>query len=305
MPVVTKHKVAKNDKLAAICKQYGHKDWKLIWKDKQNAALVKLRKTPEGLQPGDVVVIPPTPKELKEQLEYVQKLQETLSAETLHVEYCDKFIKQFETMAALNTKYAAQVKKDYDLMIKEALKTKSAVKRRSQGVDVAADIALLFVAVGKLGQASKKAATSSGKQLDEINKAAQSDAMAFAFGPVQKVISDAGTKYLTDAKAGRSYGALLAGSVFESVSNLTKPSFWGKTVVKLHDGASWSDAVTADFEKDIDNAVAKLKNDQTSAIAMFNKNASDLKARVAEMRKMKAKSQAHIKNLERELKDML
>jgi len=304
MYVDKKHKIAKNEKLDAVIKKYGHKDWKIIWKDKANAPLVSKRKEPENLQPGDVVVIPPNAKQAQEIAEYIFKLNESLVAEREFVDWCNSFEQQFTRMAAENRKHAETAKAEYNDVIHKTKLAKSDAKRTADGVDIAADIALLFVAIGKLGQASSKAAKSSGAELQKINDAAAKDAMVFAASPVDKVIIGACTKFLSDAKAGRSYTALLAGDLANSFANLTKPSFWGKTVVKLHDGASWSDAVTADLTKDLDNAIAKLERQRDEAASAYLSSAKHLEKRAVEMKKASKDASGHIKKLERELADL-
>jgi hypothetical protein len=304
MYVDKKHKIAKNEKLDAVIKKYGHKDWKIIWKDKANAPLVSKRKEPENLQPGDVVVIPPNAKQAQEIAEYIFKLNESLVAERNFVDSCNKFEQQFTRMAAEKHKHAATATAEYNDMVHKTKLIRSDTKRTSDGVDIAADIALLFVAIGKLGQASSKAAKSSGAELQKINDAAAKDAMVFAASPVEKVIITACGKFLSDAKAGRSYTALLAGDLVTASANLTKPSFWGKTVVKLHDGASWSEAVTADLSKDLDKAIEKLERERDTAVRTYLGVAKHLEKRAAEMKKASKDASGHIKKLERELSDL-
>ncbi|MBL4918714.1 hypothetical protein [Szabonella alba] len=304
MYVDKKHKIGKNEKLDSVIKKYGHKDWKIIWKDKANASLVSKRKEPENLQPGDVVIIPPNAKQAQEIAEYIFKLNESLVAERAFVDSCNGFEQRFTRMAAQNRKYADELADEYGDMIHKIKLTNSSTKRTSDGVDVAADIALLFVAIGKLGQASSKAAKSSGAELKKINDDAAKDAMAFAASPVEKVIVSACGKFLSDAKAGRSYTALFVGDLVTASANLTKPSFWGKTIVKLHDGASWSEAVTADLSKDLDKAIEKLERDRDAAVRGFLTTAKSLEQRAVEMKKAAKNAGSHIKKLERELSDL-
>ncbi|MFN3973379.1 MAG: hypothetical protein ACK4L4_18835 [Gemmobacter sp.] len=304
MYVDKKHKIAKNEKLDAVIKKYGHKDWKIIWKDKANAALVSKRKEPENLQPGDIVVIPPNAKQAEEIAEYIFKLNQSLVAEKEFVDWCTGFVTQFSRMAEQNRKYADDAAAEYDEMIRQIKIVNSKTKKTGDGVDIAADIALLFVAVGKLGQASSKAAKSSGAELAKINDAAAKDAMVFAASPVEKVIISACGKFLSDAKAGRSHTALFVGEMVTASANLTKPSFWGKTAVKIYDGASWSEAVTADLSKDLEKAIQKLEADRDAAVRGYRATAKNLEGRAVEMKKAAKDAAAHVKKLERELADL-
>ncbi|MBM3786570.1 MAG: hypothetical protein FJW30_19605 [Acidobacteria bacterium] len=54
------HTVVQGDCMASIAKQYGFSDWNEIFDHASNAELKRLRKNPNTLLPGDVVVIPAT-----------------------------------------------------------------------------------------------------------------------------------------------------------------------------------------------------------------------------------------------------
>lgn len=55
---MSEHKVKKGETLSEIAKKHKIKDWKKLWEAKENKALVKKRKEPQLIQPGDVVIIP-------------------------------------------------------------------------------------------------------------------------------------------------------------------------------------------------------------------------------------------------------
>lgn len=79
--------VKKGDKVSAVAKAYGFADWKVVWNDKANDALRKLRKVPEGVEAGDKVVIPLNPEEVKAEKEQLLTLQTALDqARKLRVE---------------------------------------------------------------------------------------------------------------------------------------------------------------------------------------------------------------------------
>jgi len=52
------HTVQQGEYLSQIAAQYGFRDYKIIWEHPDNAALRKLRKTPNVLMPGDALRIP-------------------------------------------------------------------------------------------------------------------------------------------------------------------------------------------------------------------------------------------------------
>jgi N-acetylmuramoyl-L-alanine amidase len=62
MPTV--HTVRQGECLSSIARQYGFKDWKVLYDDPANAELKKRRPNPNVLYPGDLVAIPePKPRE--------------------------------------------------------------------------------------------------------------------------------------------------------------------------------------------------------------------------------------------------
>ncbi len=70
----TEHTVKKGETFDKICKGYGIDDPDEVWNDKDNSKLAKLRKKPELIEPGDVVVINPPVTEDKEWLDALDKL---------------------------------------------------------------------------------------------------------------------------------------------------------------------------------------------------------------------------------------
>ena len=59
----TAHTIKKNESLSTIARLYKIGDWKSIWMDPGNSALRQARKVPEGIRPGDRLVIPePSPR---------------------------------------------------------------------------------------------------------------------------------------------------------------------------------------------------------------------------------------------------
>ena len=73
------HKLAKGEALDGIAKKY-RTDPKALWKAAENKALVTTRGKPEALLPGDLIVIPPSGKELKEATQKVEQLRKMRDA---------------------------------------------------------------------------------------------------------------------------------------------------------------------------------------------------------------------------------
>ena len=103
-------KWAKGDRLERIAQKYKLKSWKPIWNHVNNRAIVKKRKKPENLQPGDVLVIPPDEKEQK-RLENVMERFEAVKSQTdgyiqLQEKRIDDLEKKIESFYKVVDKYS-------------------------------------------------------------------------------------------------------------------------------------------------------------------------------------------------------
>lgn len=90
-------KWTKDSSLDDIAKTYGRKDGMMIWKHSVNKDLVRKRKKPENLQPGDVLTIPPSEAEEKEVKAEIEKWNKTKRATVAMVEVLEDKIKDIET----------------------------------------------------------------------------------------------------------------------------------------------------------------------------------------------------------------
>jgi hypothetical protein len=78
---VQQHKFSKGDKLPEIARKYGHGDASAIWRFPGNKSLVAKRRKPEALEPGDLLAIPPTAKELQAEKARIAALDKAIAAE--------------------------------------------------------------------------------------------------------------------------------------------------------------------------------------------------------------------------------
>ena len=92
------HKWAKGDTPEKVAKLYGHQKFETIWGDTTNKALVRKRRNPGGLQPGDELSIPPDPAARKRLEEAVRTWNESKRA---YVAYASVLEKQIEEIRAL------------------------------------------------------------------------------------------------------------------------------------------------------------------------------------------------------------
>ncbi len=249
------HKVSKGETLISIAKRYKHKDWRNIWKDPANAAVLKKRKMPEKIEPGDKLVIPMNEAERKQMIELQRQLIAQLQveldlAQTLS-KRADKAIRASENAQKL----CKSTEANYQDIIKDLKASAAGAKKWGDNVDVAAEIATLMVSLGKIAKLGKAASTASGEALKKINKEAMDEAVGMAYDPAAKEARKAGAKYLLNKDNEISSVGIAVGVVSESWDKMTSPSFWAWTAIKLWEGEGWSKAVTFDFQKDIKNKI--------------------------------------------------
>ncbi len=137
------HVIRKGDKVSAIAKTYGFADWKVVWNDKANDALRKLRKTPEGVEAGDKIVIPLNPEVVKENQEQLLKLQTALDR---------------------TRKLRVESEKSFQEMEKELEDAFEDMEDLSAAVDLAALIATAFVGAAVEGATILKGVRAAEKE---------------------------------------------------------------------------------------------------------------------------------------------
>lgn len=308
MPQPVAHKVTKSDKVIQIAKKYGHKDWKIIWKDPKNKPLVKKRKDPEGIQPGDVVVIPPTQKELAEAAKYATELQEAMIAEMAHETYCLKFAKQFSKLAEINKTSAKSCKKSYDDLIWKTKYVAGCADGTSADVDFVNDVIGLFMTGMSVATSGAKAATVERKAQAAAEKDFSKAITQASISPIHKHAYAETTKFLEKSAKSGSQSALFAAEAMKAFDNMKKPSFWGQAIARYSQGASWADVTTTDIKavtKELKAAAKKLEKDRDTFVANYLKTAKALAERSKEMTLAAKRAKANFKATEKQLKSLV
>ena len=110
--------VKPGDTLTSIAKQFGFSNWADVYNNPANASLRARHPNPSQLQPGDQIIIPPTPQQVR------QMLQDRLNDLTKLRQQTDMMYQQIENEMDSNLK-------KYD--------------RVATGADAAATVANIFV----------------------------------------------------------------------------------------------------------------------------------------------------------------
>ena len=208
--------VRQGDTLTSIARQFGFANWKDIYYNPANAALRLRRPNPDLLQPGDQVLIPPTPQVVRQVLQARLTSLVTLRVET------DAMYQKIEQGMDENIP-------NYD--------------RVSRDADAAATVADILVGLGKLVLKGVAAMKLSGAMLKSANKELAKQTGEFVVDPLK----DPALKFAAD-KIGANDGIVWAvGKItIESWLNIQSPSWWAGVAGNLEDGKSWSQAVTTD-----------------------------------------------------------
>lgn len=305
MPSAVQHKVAKSDKVATIAKKYGHKDWKLIWKDPANKKLVKLRGKPEKIEPGDFITIPPNQAELAAAAAYATELQEAIITEMNHAKHCTEFASLFERLAKSNRKAHKSAKADWDKIIASTKYSIAYAEGTAKDVDVAADILALFTMTVGVAKSGAKAANAQAADMKAANDDFAATMVSAAANPLQKHVMTEGTKFLKDSKRNGSKGALLAGAVFDAFSDMQKPSFWGKKAAAVIGNGSLTGKDVDTAIKDLKGALKKNEKYRADTLSGYLTAADDLDKRAKELRSAAKRAASNIKTLEKQLKSLL
>lgn len=208
--------VRPGDTLTSIASRAGFENPMALYQDPANAALRRLRPSPNHIRPGDQILIPPSPAALR------QTLQKRLSALTTLRQQSDSLYVQIESELDANIRKYRTV---------------------SERVDVAATIANIGVSLGQITIKGFAAMKLSGAALEEANHELAKDTLKFAYEPLRDPALKAGA----DALGAHPGTVTLFGkSAIEAFLNIQSPSFWAGVWGNWRSGMSWSQAVTTD-----------------------------------------------------------
>ncbi len=244
-------KFAKGDSLDAIAKKHGVKA-DGIWKYPDNKKIVQTRGKPDKLQPGDLLVIPPSEKA-------VQAARKSL----------DDDIKVVEAeLARVKKRAAALDRAEHDIIasVDDAKKQLKAQASKIQSASNAVDLAAIVISLGRIISGAMKKGLSAvdkiGEELEEHTKDVQKDAIKLAYSPFK----DVSVKVVGGSAASSNEAVLLVQTAVQSFDKMTSPSFWTNTAYQLASGKNWSDAVNTQVTKDLDDRVDEMEAVEASQL---------------------------------------
>jgi hypothetical protein len=294
------HKVNKGESLRVIAKKYGHNDWKTIWKAPENRTIVSKRSKPENIAAGDMLVIPPNQRQLKENAAKLLSLNQARDAVLKvwgglknDVGRLEKSIKVYDDLIKGSRETTQQV-------INQLERNLNSIRKLAIKVDVAKFFVDMGRTLGTLVGIGYKAIKASGEALKELNKEALHEAVHLATDPLEKVT----VKAVSTLKDRDRKPLAFLGILADSYEKMTSPSFWAYTIVQKAEGKSWSDAVTTEIGDDIEERIKWVVAQGAKNINQLQADQNAQRARLAEKQPLIRECEARLKWHEQQAREL-
>ena len=236
------YQIKKGDTLDAVAVKFGHRTGDTIWKDKNNKSLVSKRGQPEKLQPGDKLVIPPSPKMLKR----VVETRASLEAEKVRLE------RQVKALDEVLTEDRAMTKQ----VIGELSRLKAQMKGFSDKIDMAATLIGATVSIGKLTKMGFQSTKLAGAELEKLNHEALKEVTSFVKEPLEGAFLKVGATWKENANKMLAF----VGQTLDLTDKVLSPSYWANAWVQYRsNGKSWDKALASEVGEDIEDKIRDIE----------------------------------------------
>jgi len=284
LPAKEEYKFKKGDNLDAIAKTHGLKDGSVIWKLPDNKAIASKRGKPEQLQPGDMLVIPPSEKEMKEAQHAAQKAVDALDGE----------IKRTNEKITVIDKLEGDIQTSMLSCIKELESKKGQVKSWGNTADAVAMIAQVHASLGKMTLKAYQGAEKVGEDLLKMNKELLSEAASMTTSPLES----AAAKALEPCEKSTNTAVIFVGSLAKSFGQMTSPSFWANTTTQLLAGKSWSDAVVSDISDEFDTQARQIRQQMADQLKSLEDHKKQIASHLGDLQNQRKQAEAGLKALQ-------
>ena len=298
------HKVVKGETLNAIAKKYGLSDSKAIWNAKDNQQIVSRRKKPEGLQPGDVLTIPPTDKQLKENADKLAAAKQMLAANVALQEVLTKRISRaahfFETLYTLTQKSVADMAKQAAQIEADVNSAKNMALLVDTGVEMMKE---WFDKRGNIAEIGAKGTKEGIKAFTDLIKDEIGDA-------IKEKVDDAITKSAIDAMKKSRIPALEAVAELTEMKNqvwdnLGSPGFWMYTAAEAASKEKLTPLISKEIGSDLLARLAKVQQVHDKHIHGLYELRKSTKAQMLALVALKKGCDDRIKSAQVEIKALL
>ena len=230
--------VRPGDNLSSIAQRQGYRDWSVIYHLRCNAGLRRVRPNPHLIQPGDKVMLPPRPEQIRAVL-----LQRPAKLQALESES--------RTM--------------FDGLIRELDSEFAAAERKGQVVDLIKDVADILTSLTSMTIKGFRSLAKSGTEIEGINAELAKEALDM---PKDK-LGDVTMKVYADMLSGpeaanmRTRTLWVFGAVVvQAWLDIRSPSYWASTWANWQSGMSFSAAVStrpADIHAEAVRRMSKVR----------------------------------------------
>ena len=295
--MATTHKVNKDEKLEDIAKKYGHRDWRTIWKAPENKAVVSKRAKPEGIQPGDLFVIPPNEKQAKELALKLAGLNQTRNANMKLRQTLDNEVGRIQRKVKVFDDLIEGSRDSTEKIVHELERNLRGTKAWASGVDAAKILVEMNVSLVKLAGLGWQSTKLGGEALKKVNEEAIKEAAELVKNPLK----DASIKAVATLKSRTGSVLGYVGIVAESWDKMTSPSFWANAYVqKFKEDKTWSQAMASEVGEDIEDRIKWVRAEGAKLIKRLQDQQNAIRAQLAETQSLTRECDVRIKWNEQE-----
>jgi hypothetical protein len=250
--------VRHGDNLSGIAQQRGYRDWSVIYNSRCNDALRRQRPNPNLIQPGDRVMLPPRPDQIR------LALQSRLA-----------------NLQRLEMESTAM----FDGLVRELDGHFKAAEQKGQMVDVAADVINILKSLTSMTIKGFQGLSKSGAELAQINKELAKEAIDMPKDFLgEKVAMQTYANMVSgpqaDAMREHTWWAM-GGVAVQAWLDINSPSYWASTWVNWKSGMPLSQAVSTKPAEIHAAAVARMKKVRDDSLANVQKRIAQTQAELA------------------------
>jgi len=241
----------KGDSLDKVAKANGLKDADAVWDDPANKAIVKIRKKPTLLQPGDKLVIPRDEIKVKQLEQAIDTLQHSIDLTMQGISNYDKLIASETRMTDDQLKKVKDAKKNFD---------------RSESI---LEIIEFFVewrkGLAKIGNVAFKEMGTTAKELAAATKQVTDGSIDLN----KEVLKFGAFKSFDSHKDSANKSVSLVSTVVGKLGDLTSPVWWGIAIDRKLNGAKFSEALMGSIDDDLDQEIKEVQKSSQGRLGIF------------------------------------
>jgi hypothetical protein len=251
--------VRPGDNLSSIAQRHGYRDWLVIYHSRCNDALRRQRPDPNLIRPGDRIMLPPRPDQIRAALQ--------------------------ERLARLQS-VESESRSLFDSLVRELDAEFEATQRQGEMVDVAAEIANILKTLTSMTIRGFQSLAKSGAELDRINRELAKEALDMPKDKLGEVTMKCYADMLSgpEAETMRTHTLWVFGAVaVQSWLDIHSPSYWASSWANRRSGMSVSAALATRPAELHAAAVARMTAARDAALARIQQRIRETQADLARL----------------------